>query len=215
MKLSASVRKLLEKATGRYETLLDAKALSFLTSRGISEPVARAARLGTVASPLAGHEMYEGRLAIPYVTKTGVVSIRFRCVEHEDCKAIGCPKYLSITGSDAHLYNVQSLWSAKNEIGITEGEMDALAASFEVGLPSVGSPGVHAWKPFWDRLFTGFEHVWVFGDGDAAGRDFNKDLLGRLPNAIAVPVPTGEDLASWTVKDGWEAVTDVLEELRG
>lgn len=215
MRLSASVRKLLERATDKYEKDLDGKALSFLTSHAISEEAARLARLGVVASPLAGHEMFEGRLAIPYLTKTGVVNIKFRCLEHEDCKTVGCPKYLKVTGVEDHLYNVPSFFTAKNEIGVTEGELDALCLTYEVGVPGVGSPGANNWSGYYDRLFHGYEFVWIFGDGDTAGREFAKDLLGRLPNGVAVPVPAGHDLSSWTAKDGWEAVTDVLEELRG
>jgi len=34
--------------------------------------------LGVVVDPLPGHEQFLGRVAIPYVTPSGVVDIRFR-----------------------------------------------------------------------------------------------------------------------------------------
>lgn len=214
MRRSESLKALLGRAATQYEHDLDAKALSFLTSHGISEATARRARLGVVASPLPGHDLFEGRLAIPYLTKTGIVNMRFRCLEHEDCRTVGCPKYLSLTGAGLNLFHTQAFWTADNEIAITEGELDALTANYEVGMPAVGVPGVETWESHYDRLFFGYERVWLFADGDSAGRDFAKTLLGRLPNSIAVPVPSGEDLSSWVVRDGWEAVTDVLEDIR-
>lgn len=215
MRRSDSLRALLERATSQYEKDLSEPALTFLSSHGISEATARKARLGVVASPFPGHETYAGRLAIPYLTKTGVVNMRFRCLEHTDCKTVGCPKYLSLPGAGLNLFHTAAFWAAGSEIGICEGELDALTNSYEVGVPSVGVPGVETWESYYDRLFTGYEFVWIFGDGDSAGRDFAKSLLGRLPNAVAVPVPPGTDLSSWVVRDGWEAVSDTLEELRG
>ena len=215
MRRSESLKALLGRATKQYADSLSPKALSFLTDHGISEAAARKAHLGVVASPLPGHELYKDRLAIPYVTRTGVVNMRFRCLEHSDCRAVGCPKYLSLTGMGLNLYNTPAFWSADREIGIAEGELDALTLTYNVGVPGVGVPGVETWEPYYDRLFHGYDFVWVFADGDSAGRDFAKSLLGRLPNAVTVPVPRGEDVSSWVVKAGWESVTDVLEELRG
>ena len=215
MRRSESLKALLGRATTQYEKDLSARALTFLTEHGISETTARKARLGVVASPLPGHELYEGRLAIPYLTKTGVVNMRFRCLEEHDCRAVGCPKYLSLVGAGLNLYNVQAFFAAEHEMGISEGELDALTGTYEVGVPTVGVPGVETWEPHYDRLFFGYKHVWVFADGDTAGRDFAKELLGRLPNSINVPIPSGLDLSEWVVRDGWEAVTDTLDELRG
>ena len=214
MRRSESSKALLARATKQYADSLDARALSFLTKHGISEATARKAQLGVVASPLPGHELYEGRLAIPYVTKTGVVNMRFRCLEHEDCRTVGCPKYLSLPGAGLNLFNTTAFWSAEREIGVAEGELDALTLTYEVGVPGVGVPGVETYEDFYDRLFHGYQYVWIFADGDSAGRDFAKHLLGRLPNGISVPVPHGEDISSWVVRDGWEAVCDTLDELR-
>lgn len=214
MRRSESLKALLARAAKQYADSLSPKALSFLSDHGISEATARRAQLGVVASPLPGHELYKDRLAIPYLTKTGVVNMRFRCLDHEDCRTVGCPKYLSLPGAGLNLFHTAAFWSADNEIAVCEGELDALTNSYEVGVPSVGVPGVETWEDYYDRLFHGYQYVWVFADGDSAGRDFAKSLLGRLPNAISVPVPGGQDLSSWVVRDGWESVTDILDELR-
>ncbi len=63
--------------------------------------IARLARLGVVAEPEVGHEQYQGRLAIPYVTKSGVVDLRFRSLN----PAVE-PKYMGLTGADTKMYNV-------------------------------------------------------------------------------------------------------------
>lgn len=216
MRRSESLKNLLERATAQYEKGLSERALSFLTAHGISESTARKARIGVVGSPsLPSHEGYEGRLSIPYLTKTGVVNMRFRCLEHDDCRTVGCPKYLSLPGAGLNLFHTNAFWAADNEIAVCEGELDALTLSYEVGVPGVGVPGVATWEAFYDRLFYGYENVWLFADGDTAGRDFAKELLGRLPNAMTVPVPAGLDLSEWVVRDGWEAVHETLGELRG
>ncbi len=42
--------------------------------------IARLAQLGVVEEAEVGHEAYKGRLSIPYITKTGVVDLRFRAL---------------------------------------------------------------------------------------------------------------------------------------
>lgn len=211
--LSSSSRALLEKATAQYQDAMSTKELSYLTERGLTPYAIEAARLGVVTSPIPGHEFADGRLAIPYLTRTGVVAMRFRCLAHTSCASVGCPKYLGLPGIESHVYNTRALWDAGYEIGVCEGELDALAMTYTVGMPAVGLPGVTSWKPHMARLFQGFERVWVFGDGDEPGREFAKHLVSELPNAVSVPVPSGEDVSSWVVHDGWESVVDVLEGL--
>ena len=53
---------------------------------------ARLARLGVVEEAEIGHETFQGRLSIPYITKTGVVDIRFRSLN----PAVE-PKYMDIS----------------------------------------------------------------------------------------------------------------------
>ena len=78
--------------------------------------IARLARLGVVAEPEVGHEQYQGRLAIPYVTKSGVVDIRFRSLN----PAVE-PKYMGLTGAETKMYNVLDIERASDFIGVCEG----------------------------------------------------------------------------------------------
>jgi len=75
VRLSKSQRELLAKATENYERNLG-EALPYLVTRGITEATARMFRLGFVANPETGHEIYQGKLAIPYITPSGVIDIR-------------------------------------------------------------------------------------------------------------------------------------------
>ena len=113
---------------------------------------ARLARLGVVEEPEVGHETFIGRLSIPYVTKTGVVDIRFRALN----PAVE-PKYMGMVGSDTKLYNVLDIERAGNHIGICEGEIDTLTMSTMVGIACVGVPGANSWKKHYTRLLADFE----------------------------------------------------------
>jgi len=66
-------------------------AEGYLAQRGINPAVAQAIRLGVVVDPLAGQEQFINRLAIPYLTPTGVVDIRFRSMGPEEPKYMGMP----------------------------------------------------------------------------------------------------------------------------
>ena len=75
MRLSKSQKELLEKATESYAQNLQ-EIVPYLQSRGITEQTAIMFRLGFVREPEMGHEPYVGKLAIPYLTPTGVIDIR-------------------------------------------------------------------------------------------------------------------------------------------
>lgn len=184
-------------------------------------------RLGLVVDPDPAHTQFEGRLAIPFITPTGVVYMRFRCIEEiydhtHDCKeedkrrreinkSWGHGKYESPADTGTHLYNVPALHAAGSVLGVTEGELDALVAT-RSGLPSVGVPGSNNWKPFYYRLFDDFERVIILGDGDTAGRQFANSLAGNMPNAIPKPMPKDEDVSSYVVKYGADAFLEFVGE---
>ena len=153
-------------------------------------------RLGVVENPEVGHEQYKGRLAIPYITKTGVVDIRFRALEPNVE-----PKYMGMTGAVTKLYNVKDIDIADDWIAVCEGELDTLTLSKCVGVPCVGVPGANSWKPHYTRLLQDFERVFIFADGDQPGLDFAKSLSKDLPITI-VALPDGEDVNSCFVKFG-------------
>ena len=195
MKQALSQKELLEKACRNYEAGIHL-AQDYLDARGITQAVARRARLGVVFQPEIGHELYEGRLAIPYITKTGVVDIRFRSLSPEVE-----PKYMGMPGVHTRLYNVTDIEKATDWIAVCEGELDALTLSVCVGLPAVGVAGANSWRDHYTRLLADFERVYVFADGDSAGRQFATSLMKELPITI-VQLEDGEDVNSSYVKYG-------------
>ena len=183
----------------------------YLEERGIPEPVAEAFRLGYVAEPYStDHKPFVGRLSIPYLTRAGVVTIRFRCTEKHNCKTENCAKYLGAPGSEALLYNVESLFSTSEVLVITEGELDAIICSAMVGVPAVGIPGVSSWKPHWTLAVADFPTVLVAADGDDAGTDMVSKVCGAVRQARGRQFPPGKDLTDLYLESSREAVLDVL-----
>jgi len=170
VKQSASQKESLTKAAKYYHAALG-EAEEYLAGRGITMEQATAVRLGVVLEPLTGHETYLNRLAIPYITRSGVVDIRFRSMDLSE------PKYMGMAGATTHLYNVITL--------------DTVC-----GIPAVGVPGVNNWKKHYTKLLQDFEKVFLFADGDNAGSDFGKSLSRELGNLVVVQMPEGEDVNS-------------------
>jgi DNA primase len=194
-----SQKELLERATDKYAANIS-QAEAYLRSRGIPIEVARLARLGVVVEPEVGHEAYQGRLSIPYVSKTGVVDLRFRSLN----PAVE-PKYMGLTGVDTKMYNVLDVERAGDYIGICEGELDTITMSACVGIPCVGVPGANSWKKHYSRLLADFERIYVFADGDQPGKEFANSLARELPVTV-VQFPDGEDANSFYTTHGSDAI---------
>lgn len=203
-KLGTELRESLEAATALYETELFShpSGIDYLAGRGIGH-AAKRYRLGFVADPMPGHEAMKGRLSIPYLTASGVVDIKFRCVEHADCKAAHCPKYLGVEGGGGWLYNARAVLAAQEHVVITEGEFDAMAVSALAGIPAVGYPGTSTWQKskHWPRVFAGLDVV-VVADGDKPGLDAAKLVAKSIEGARVVAMPDGEDANSFLVQRG-------------
>jgi len=195
MKQSVLQRELLGKAAEKYAASIHL-AENYLLQRGIPLEVARLARLGVVEEPEVGHEAFAGRLSIPYITKSGVVDLRFRSLN----PAVE-PKYMGLTGAETKMYNVLDVERAGDWIGVCEGELDTLTLSACIGIPCVGVPGANSWKKHYTRLLADFERVFVFADGDQPGREFASSLARELPVTI-VNLPDGEDVNSIYVAEG-------------
>ena len=195
MKQNASQKDLLDKATTKYAGSIS-QAEDYLRSRGIPLEVARLVSLGVVAEPEVGHEAFIGRLSIPYITKTGVVDLRFRSLN----PAVE-PKYMGMTGAETKMYNVLDVERADDYIGVCEGEIDTLTISRCVGIPCVGVPGANSWKKHYTRLLADFERVFVFADGDQPGTEFARSLARELPVTI-IQLPDGQDVNSMFVQEG-------------
>lgn len=195
MKLSRSQKISLEKSTEHYEKDIHL-AENYLTQRGITLAVANKIRLGVVANPLPGQEQFINRLAIPYITPTGIVDIRYRSIGPEE------PKYMGMAGTSTRLYNVSALHTAGNYIAVCEGEIDAITLSYSCDIPAVGVPGANAWKPHYGRLLADFETIYVFADGDQPGTDFAKSLGKEFNSVIVMQMPDGEDVNSMFLRNG-------------
>lgn len=160
--------------------------------RGLTEETCQSAGLGVVVEPAPGHDAYRNRLAIPYVTRAGVVDIRFRCLQQHDCGDAHHPKIMGLPGSSLRLFHVEGLFDSRDYVCICEGEFDTLILK-QCGLPAVGLPGTQSWKPHYARIFEDYQRVYVFGDGDQAGRALGEKLAGEI-GAIPVAMPAGMDV---------------------
>lgn len=176
----------------RYEKAVDLAA-NYLAGRGLSEGTAHSFRLGVVDDPLPGDETYRSRLCIPYLTRAGVVSIRFRCIQQHDCSVHGGTKYLGYPGAPTHLFNVGDLFLPGDLVCVTEGELDAVVLH-QAGLPSVGIPGANNWKKHYPRILEDFRRIVCFADGDEAGRKFGKLVAESVAGVVVVTMPEGMDV---------------------
>lgn len=208
--LATSLRRSLEKATTQYMGHVDL-AVPYLEGRGIGKAAAVTAGLGVVVDPLPGHENRVGRLAIPYLTDAGPVNMTFRCIEPHDCKDIkGHKKYLTWSKLESNLYHVQSLQAAGDWIAVAEGEIDALTLNL-CGIPAVGISGVDKWQPFWPLIFDDFLRVYLFEDGDEAGKKLGERMASEINSpVIRIKMNDGEDVNSVYVKKGPEALRGMI-----
>lgn len=201
MTLSSSVRASLEEATETY-SLFVSEARSYLEQRGIDLGVADTFRLGVVSVPVVGHEYFEGRLSIPYLTKAGVVNLKFRCTQDHDCKENGHGKYLGLPNSKTNIFNTLAFHKESSIIAICEGEFDALILDSLVGIPAVAIPGVQNWKAHYERCFVDYERVLIFADGDDPGKDFGRHVSSRIDGCVVIPMPHGTDVNSVYLSEG-------------
>jgi DNA primase len=152
---------------------------------------------------LVGHEQFSGRLAIPYLTRGGVVSLKFRSIGEGNG-----PKYLYQSGTVAkRLFNPNALFDDRPYVCVCEGELDAVAAE-QAGLPAVGIAGVDNWQPYFRRVFDGYEDVFILGDNDDKGQGENfANALGELiPSSRVVLMPDGHDVNSYMAEAGEAAL---------
>lgn len=195
MKQNHLQKELLDLATAKYAANIF-QAEDYLASRGITREAARLARLGVVGEPEVGHEQFQGRLSIPYITKSGVVDLRFRSLN----PAVE-PKYMSMVGAETKMYNVLDVERAGDYIGVCEGEIDTITVSSLIGIPCVGVPGANSWKKHYTRLLADFERIFVFADGDQPGKEFATSLARELP-VTTIQLPDGHDVNSMFVLEG-------------
>ncbi len=210
MTLTREQKNSLESQTIQYQSNLYVAA-EYLEGRGITEDTAVWARLGVVDEEIHGDsDAAYNRLSIPFLTRSGVVDLRYRCIRGHTCGEVGCPKYLGRPGSALRIFGVEALVSAGDTIAVTEGELDSLILR-QLGYASVGFPGAESWKRHWHRLLEDFSRIVVFGDGDSAGHRFTRKLTDEFPQSVeAVQLPEGEDVNSMYLLEGREYFDRIL-----
>jgi hypothetical protein len=177
-------------------------AIAYFKAHGVTPDMAEAYRLGLVSVPEKGDEMFISRLSIPYLTRNGVVSVKFRrLTEHGK-------KYLYPSGTKHRLYNTEAWFTAEDTIGLAEGEIDAIVATSVLGVPTMGIPGVESWEgqaKIWVPILTDFQRVVVFADGDPLNPVTDERPGRKLAEAIkealtwrvqVIEMPEGDDVSS-------------------
>ena len=201
MRLSSSQRQFLLQATQQYASHINIAA-EYLTTRGLSVAEVQQFHLGVVKDALPGHEPYTGRLAIPYITPSGVVDIRFRSMHGEE------PKYMGMPGAKTTMFNAQVVLASESYICVTEGEIDAITVVAKTGHAAVGIPGANNWKPFYSKILDDFDTVIVLADGDAPGLEFGKKVSRELGNVNIIQMPEGHDVNSIVKELGAEFINE-------
>jgi DNA primase len=209
--LSIEQTKSLLEAAVHYADSISDEALAYLAGRGISEETAARYQIGTIVNPIEGHQMYEGWISIPYMTALGLcVGFKFRRLDD------GKPKYGSPVGQKSHLFNVLATMSATKSIVICEGEFDAIVMEANCGVPAVGVPGVAAWKPYYSKLFNGFDVVYIVGDNDVKedgsnpGMEFSRRVAGEVLNSQIVQLPPGMDITDFYLANGKDLTANLV-----
>jgi DNA primase len=159
--------------------------------------------LGVVTDPINGHETHAGWLSVPYLTALGLcVGVKFRRLDD------GKPRYGAPAGQKGHLYNVADITIDSSVVVVCEGELDAVVVSGILNLPAVGVPGVQAWKPHFNKLFTGYDTVYIVGDNDIKedgtnpGAEFSRRVSQEVMNSRIVSLPASMDINDFYLTHG-------------
>ena len=158
------------------------------------------------------HKTVRNRLAIPYITPSGVIGFTFRCIQDHNCAVAGHGKYKK-PGLEATFYGVMDLFSDSLDIHVTEGEVDAITLSEMCDLPAIGIPGATNWKPAWKEVLSDFRYVFVYCDGDSAGSGLGRKIEKEMGDnrAILLTMPEGEDVNSMYLKYGPERLRNMAK----
>jgi DNA primase len=201
---SALEKSLLGTAAANYhQQLLSPEGESlcrYLTEeRGLSLDTIRQFQLGAVlglgVSP--SHETMRGWISVPYLSPTGVLSMRFRRPPDSEAPM----KYWSPKGTRIRVFNTSALLNPGHWLAICEGEFDTMAAT-QAGIPAVGIPGVQSWAPYMRHMLSGFSRIIVLADNDDAGQglQFGEMVAEQLEETKIVLAPAGHDVNS-TLKE--------------
>ena len=170
-------------------------------------------QIGYVGNPAPQDKRFKGMLVIPYLTAHGCKALKFRCMEdHDHNQHTPAGKYAVPAGQTARIFNPQAYFDAFNQIGICEGEVDAIVATEVIGIPTIGIPGVEMWKGHvaeWKHTLKDYDEVIVFGDGDEAGKRMARQIQEDLgTRALIAQCDGGEDLSSMVAKGNADTIRE-------
>ena len=180
----------------------ESKLYRYLTEeRGLTLETIKHFQLGIADGPgvSPSHESKRGWLTIPYLSPTGVLSMRFRRPPDSEAPM----KYWSPKGTKTRVFNTNALLNPGHWIAITEGEMDCIAAT-QAGIPAIGIPGVQSWARYMRPMLSGFSRIIVMADNDdkGQGQQFGEMIAEQLEEVKVVLAPKGHDVNSTLVSLG-------------
>jgi len=177
-----------------------------IDARGLLPDTISQFQLGAVVHPDGLDDPAVGKVSIPYLTRNGVIALRFRRGPEGEG-----PKYWQPPKSNISMFNVNELVKHQRWIVVCEGEIDCITA-VQAGIPAVGIPGASAWKAHYRTLFEGYERVIILADNDdkGAGEEFAKKVAEEVPEPAIIKLPEGEDVNSFYVKHGAKELRALL-----
>lgn len=190
-------------AAAYHKQLLSPEGQSHLdylmNERSLSLDIIKLFQLGVVLGPdvSPSNESVRGFISVPYLSPTGVLSMRFRRPPDSEAPM----KYWSPKGTRTRVYNTNALLNPGHWLAICEGEFDTIAAT-QAGIPAIGIPGVQSWAPYMRNMLSGFSRVLVLADNDDAGQGnaFGEMIAEQLEETKIVLAPKGHDVNS-TLKE--------------
>ena len=207
---SAEKKSLERRATDYHSQLFSPEGTDLLDylidARGLQPETISQFQLGAVVNPDGLDDPAVGKVSIPYITRNGVIALRFRRGPEGDG-----PKYWQPPKSNISMFNVNELVKHQRWIVVCEGEIDCITA-VQAGIPAVGIPGASAWKAHYSTLFEGYERVIILADNDdkGAGEEFAKKVAEEVPEPAIIKLPEGEDVNSFYVKHGAKELRALL-----
>jgi DNA primase len=209
---SALEKSLLGGAAGEYHRQLlspeGRRHLDYLVSdRALSLETIKQFQLGVVlgsdVSPT--NESVRGFISIPFLSPTGVLSMRFRRPPGSEAPM----KYFSPRGTRTRVFNTNALLNPGHWIAICEGEFDTMAAT-QAGIPAIGIPGVQSWAGYMRNMLSGFSRIIVLADNDDKGQGnaFGEMIAEQLEEVKVILAPSGHDVNSTLREFGTQGVRD-------
>lgn len=176
-----------------------------IQDRALTMETVQRFQLGAVLNPAASNETARGWISIPYLSPTGVLSMRFRQPPGSEAPM----KYWSPKGTRTRVFNTNALLNPGHWIAICEGEFDTMAAT-QANIPAIGIPGVQQWSGYMRNMLSGFSRVIVLADNDDKGQGlaFGEKVAEQLEETKIVLAPAGHDVNSTLKEFGVSGLRD-------